>query len=163
MKREASALSDSLHRRPAAPDPVLGAQPRAGRESAAIDVGRIGAHLLLDAWGAPFDVLDAPARVREALQATAAAGGLTLLRVVLEHFEPQGVSAVGLLAESHLAIHTWPERSAFAADLFHCGSLPVEAVVGELVTRLEATASTHCVVQRAARRPHRRLQIHRPR
>ena len=37
-------------------------------------------------------------------------------------FEPQGVTAVGLLAESHLSIHTWPEHCYAAVDIFTCGS-----------------------------------------
>lgn len=110
--------------------------------------GRIGTHLLLEGWGAPSEVLNDPLRVRVALQATVAAGSLTLRRLVLEQFEPQGVTAIALLAESHLAIHTWPERGLFAADLFHCGVLPAIEVVRELAARLDAPSWGHRVVER---------------
>jgi len=51
-----------------------------------------------------------------------AASGATLLHLHLHHFTPfGGVSGVAVLAESHLAIHTWPERSYAAIDMFVCG------------------------------------------
>lgn len=110
--------------------------------------GRVGTHMLLEGWGAPSAVLNDPLRVRVALQATVAAGNLTLRRIVLEQFEPQGVTAIALLAESHLAIHTWPERGLFAADLFHCGLLTATDVVRELAARLDAPSWSHRVVER---------------
>lgn len=112
--------------------------------------GRVGTHLLLEGWGAPSEVLNDPLRVRVALQATVAAGDLTLRRMVMEQFEPQGITAIALLAESHLAIHTWPERGLFAADLFHCGTLPTVDVVRELAARLDAPSWSHRVVERVA-------------
>lgn len=109
---------------------------------------RVGAHLLLEGWHAPAAVLDDPLRVRIALHATVVVANLTLRRLVLESFEPQGITAVALLAESHLAIHTWPERGLFAADLFHCGTLPAAEVVRELTARLEASSWNLRVVER---------------
>lgn len=115
----------------------------------------LGVHLVLDGWGSPFAVLDDPQRVRAALEATAAAAGLTLLQVATERFAPQGVTVVGLLAESHVAIHTWPEHGAFAADLFHCGT-PAQAdldrAAREITTRLEATHCDSRTVERIAPR-----------
>ncbi|MGH9382632.1 MAG: adenosylmethionine decarboxylase [Thermoanaerobaculia bacterium] len=115
---------------------------------------RLGTHVLLDAWGAPFLVLDDPERVRSALEATVEAARLTLLAQELKQFEPQGVTALALLAESHLAIHTWPEHGAFAADLFHCGELSlreIPALMHDLADRLEATYWDYQVVERRAR------------
>ena len=40
---------------------------------------------------------------------------------VSHHFHPQGVTALGLIAESHVAIHTWPEYRYAAIDVFTCG------------------------------------------
>lgn len=114
---------------------------------------KLGTHVLLDAWGAPFPVLDDAERIRDALEATVEAARLTLLAQELRHFEPQGVTAVALLAESHLAIHTWPEHGAFAADLFHCGELPlleIPALMNDLAARLEATSWDYQVVERRA-------------
>ena len=44
-----------------------------------------------------------------------------VLNLISKKFEPQGVTAIALLAESHLSIHTWPEAHYSAVDIFTCG------------------------------------------
>ncbi len=79
-----------------------------------------GAHLLVDFWGAR-DLTD-PARIQTALVAAAEAAKATVLHAYVHHFGGAGgVSGVVLLAESHISIHTWPERSFAALDIFMCG------------------------------------------
>jgi S-adenosylmethionine decarboxylase proenzyme len=46
----------------------------------------------------------------------------TILGVKSHHFPGGGVTAIFLLAESHLSIHTWPEHSGFCIDIFTCGT-----------------------------------------
>ena len=78
----------------------------------------LGRHLLADYW-----------RCREltaaewetALQEAVAATGLTLLELHCRPFHPQGLTAVAVLSESHLTVHTWPEEEYVAVDLFTCG------------------------------------------
>ena len=89
-----------------------------------------GTHLLLDLWGASN--LTDPARIDVALRDAAEAAGATILHSHFHHFGPDGgVSGVLVLAESHISIHTWPERDFAAVDIFMCGacdpyrSLPV--------------------------------------
>jgi S-adenosylmethionine decarboxylase len=89
-----------------------------------------GTHLLLDLWGASN--LTDPARIDRALRDAAEAAGATILHSHFHHFGPDaGVSGVLVLAESHISIHTWPERDFAAVDIFMCGacnpydSLPV--------------------------------------
>ncbi|MEM8929938.1 MAG: adenosylmethionine decarboxylase [Acidobacteriota bacterium] len=69
------------------------------------------------------DLLDQPARLRDLLIDAAQRSGATVVGDTFHHFSPQGVTGVVLLAESHLAIHTWPERAYAAVDLFTCGHL----------------------------------------
>ena len=38
-----------------------------------------------------------------------------------QHSENGGISGVLVLAESHISIHTWPERSFDTIDIFMCG------------------------------------------
>lgn len=47
---------------------------------------------------------------------------LTPLKDAAHQFDPQGVSIIYLLAESHLSIHTWPENQSFAMDIHSCNS-----------------------------------------
>ena len=59
--------------------------------------------------------------------------GATLLHIHLHHFTPNGgVSGVAVLAESHVSIHTWPERGYAALDIFMCGDARPELCVGVL-------------------------------
>ena len=89
-----------------------------------------GTHLLLDLWGARN--LTDPAQIDAALREAAEAANATILHSHFHHFGPDGgVSGVLVLAESHMSIHTWPERDFAAIDIFMCGacnpyeSLPV--------------------------------------
>jgi S-adenosylmethionine decarboxylase proenzyme len=82
----------------------------------------LGIHLLLDVAGVPFEKLDDPALVERLLAATVARMGAALLGVHVHRLAPQGVSGVAVIAESHLTIHTWPERGEAAIDLFTCGN-----------------------------------------
>jgi S-adenosylmethionine decarboxylase len=79
-----------------------------------------GTHLLIDVWGASR--LSELAHVRATLTAAVGAVGATLLHLDLHHFQPEGgISGVAVLAESHMSIHTWPERGYAALDVFVCG------------------------------------------
>jgi S-adenosylmethionine decarboxylase len=41
--------------------------------------------------------------------------------LITHRFDPQGVTGLALLAESHISIHTWPESGYAAVDVFTCG------------------------------------------
>jgi S-adenosylmethionine decarboxylase len=80
-----------------------------------------GMHLLVDLWGASN--LTDPAMIDGALREAAEAAGATILHSHFHHFGPDGgVSGVLVLAESHISIHTWPERDFAAIDVFMCGA-----------------------------------------
>jgi S-adenosylmethionine decarboxylase len=81
----------------------------------------VGMHCILELYGCPSSLLDNPTFIREHLQEAAKQAKSTLLGEVLHEFEPQGVTALVLLAESHISIHTWPERGYAAVDVFTCG------------------------------------------
>jgi S-adenosylmethionine decarboxylase len=87
-----------------------------------------GVHLIVDLYDARH--LDNIDRIDEALRRAVAAAGATLLHIHLHHFEPNGgVSGVAVLAESHISIHTWPEASYAALDVFMCGDAKPEACI----------------------------------
>jgi S-adenosylmethionine decarboxylase len=80
-----------------------------------------GMHLLVDLWGAS-NLCD-PDHIDQALREAAEAAGATILHGHFHHFSPNGgVSGVLVLAESHISIHTWPERDFAAIDIFMCGA-----------------------------------------
>jgi S-adenosylmethionine decarboxylase len=80
-----------------------------------------GSHLLVDLWGATN--LTSPSHIDAALKEAAIVAGATILHSHFHHFTPNGgVSGVLVLAESHISIHTWPERDFAAIDIFMCGA-----------------------------------------
>ena len=79
-----------------------------------------GMHILLDFWGASH--LTDPTYIGHVLREAAKAAGATVLHSHFHRFLPNGgVSGVLVLAESHISIHTWPERGFAAIDIFMCG------------------------------------------
>jgi S-adenosylmethionine decarboxylase len=87
-----------------------------------------GSHLIIDLWDA--DHLSDVGVIELALRRSARAAGATLLHLHLHRFSPNGgVSGVAVLAESHISIHTWPERGYAAVDVFTCGNTEPHNVV----------------------------------
>jgi len=87
--------------------------------------------------------------------ATAAvrAGGGTVLDSSHVIFPNGAVTLVLILAESHLAIHTWPEENLIAVDLFSCGTIAAERVASELIKSLRlADPQVHRMERGASRR-----------
>ncbi|MEM7251948.1 MAG: adenosylmethionine decarboxylase, partial [Pseudomonadota bacterium] len=87
-----------------------------------------GIHLIADFWGAAN--LGSISFMEQAMREAVEAAGATLLHIHLHHFgEGAGVSGVAVLAESHISVHTWPERDFAAFDIFMCGDArPEEAL-----------------------------------
>ena len=80
-----------------------------------------GSHLILDLWDASD--LDDEAKIEQAMKDAVKAAGATLLHIHLHKFSPNGgVSGVAVLAESHISVHTWPEKGFAAFDVFMCGA-----------------------------------------
>ncbi len=79
-----------------------------------------GTHLIIDLWQASS--LDDIEVVKAALRDAAEAAGATLLNIDLHCFTPNGgITGVAVLAESHISIHTWPDCTYAAVDVFMCG------------------------------------------
>ncbi len=82
---------------------------------------RLGKHLILDISNVRnIQSLTTVDAVCAALDRVVAECKLTVVGRTAHQFEPQGATVVYLLSESHLSIHTWPERGAACVDLFCC-------------------------------------------
>lgn len=96
-----------------------------------------GHHLLVDFWGAKN--LDDPGLIEKTLREAALAAGATILHGHFHHFTPNGgVSGVLVLAESHISIHTWPERNFAAVDVFMCGACDPQKTIPVMQSCFEA-------------------------
>lgn len=78
-------------------------------------------HLLVEYWDCEARLLDDAERLLALLREAARAAGTTVIHEHSHRFSPQGVSAVVVIQESHLSIHTWPEAGYAAVDFYTCG------------------------------------------
>ena len=78
-------------------------------------------HLLLELYRCDKEKLNDESFLRCAINKAAKLANATVLHLISNKFEPQGVTAIALLAESHISIHTWPESNYSAVDIFTCG------------------------------------------
>lgn len=87
-----------------------------------------GTHIIADFWGAAR--LDDLQLMESALRDAVNQAKATLLHIHLHHFTPNGgISGVAVLAESHISVHSWPERNYAAFDVFMCGDAePAKAI-----------------------------------
>lgn len=93
-------------------------------------------HVTADVSGVDAALLDDAALLRELALRSAVDGGATVLGELCHKFDPQGVSLVLLLAESHLSVHTWPEAGCCYVDVFTCGDVDPTPILGMIVDRL---------------------------
>ncbi len=78
-------------------------------------------HYLLELYKCDYEKLNDESFLRCALNKASKIANAKVLNLISNKFEPQGVTAIALLAESHLSIHTWPEAHYSAVDIFTCG------------------------------------------
>jgi S-adenosylmethionine decarboxylase len=82
----------------------------------------LGRQVLAELYDCDALILADHLAVERAMNEAARASGATIVQSAFHHFNPHGVSGVVIIAESHLAIHTWPEHRYAAVDVFTCGS-----------------------------------------
>ncbi|MEV4125219.1 adenosylmethionine decarboxylase [Nocardia sp. NPDC049707] len=82
-----------------------------------------GWHVLAEFGGVDADLCDDLEQLESALRESLIAAGVTICDVVHKKFDPQGVTVLALLSESHASIHTYPESGDIFVDVFTCGSI----------------------------------------
>jgi S-adenosylmethionine decarboxylase len=81
----------------------------------------LGRQMLVEFYDCDSTRLNDRELLRNAMRQAAVTAGATVITDVFHEFNPHGISGVVVIAESHLAIHTWPEFKFAAVDLFTCG------------------------------------------
>jgi S-adenosylmethionine decarboxylase len=81
----------------------------------------LGRHLVVEYSGCDRNILDDTDRLQKCLNEAVRKSGATIVETVFHRYNPQGVSGVVVIAESHCSIHTWPEYGYAAVDYFTCG------------------------------------------
>ncbi len=106
-------------------------------------------HTLLELYGCPAALLANSDALHPLLLAAVRAAGATVVTEVFHNFSPHGVSGVIVIAESHVAIHTWPEHAYAAVDIFSCNlALDHAAMSRGIATALGAVRMESRVVER---------------
>ena len=82
----------------------------------------MGKHYLLNLYGCSYAHLNDVYFLIDLLGNAAVASGATVCQTIHKKFEPQGCTVLCLLSESHISIHTWPEKKYAAMDIFMCGN-----------------------------------------
>lgn len=78
-------------------------------------------------------LLDDRAWVRGFIERIVEELGLTIYQTVVHCFQPVGITAVGIIGESHVSVHTWPERGYAHVEILSCDRLPDERAIGEAI------------------------------
>ena len=106
-------------------------------------------HLLLELYRCDYEKLNDESFLRCTLNRAAKLAKATVLNLISNKFEPQGVTAIALLAESHISIHTWPESNYSAIDIFTCGqNMMPELASQHLIEALKAEEHYLRIIER---------------
>src|SRR5271154_94239 len=101
-----------------------------------------GVHLIVDIHGANKTRLNDLGHVERTLMDCVDVSDATLLHIHVHPFEPEGLSGVAVLAESHISIHTWPTTGYAAVDIFMCGNTKPDACISILKAAFDTTHIT---------------------
>lgn len=112
----------------------------------------LGRQLVVELWGCTRAMDDADG-IRQALLRAVERAGATVIEVCVHPFSPHGVSGMAMLAESHIAVHTWPETGYVAVDVFTCGeAVAPECAVDELCRLFEPKHTSVIEIRRGIQR-----------
>lgn len=119
------------------------------RDGGEKELRNLGRHILVEFYGCNRKKLNDLKFIQNIMIGAAEHAKATVVEDVFHKFNPHGVSGVVVIAESHLAIHTWPEYGYAAVDLFTCGAHvdPWDAFM-YLNEKLEATNKTTMELKR---------------
>lgn len=82
----------------------------------------LGKHLIVELTDCDGSVLNDVTRLERYLNEAVRRSGATIVKSVFHRYNPQGISGVIIIAESHISMHTWPEYNYAALDFFTCGN-----------------------------------------
>ena len=105
-------------------------------------------HILFTLKGCPFELLDDEEFIRMLLYRATKECKSTLLNLATHKFDPQGVTGVAMLAESHISIHTWPEEGKAACDIYTCGDAEPKVGCDIIIHQLKSQDHTLSYIER---------------
>ena len=108
----------------------------------------LGKHYIAEFYGCNRTFIDDVDRIENILLKAVEISNATMIKPFFHKFSPQGVTGVILISESHLSIHTWPERGYAAVDLFSCGDFNYNETFDYIEREIESEKAFVSVIQR---------------
>jgi S-adenosylmethionine decarboxylase proenzyme len=108
----------------------------------------LGSHILIEFHSCDNEVLDSVDAIESIMLTSVEESGATLVKPFFHRFTPHGVSGICVVAESHFAVHTWPEHGYAAVDLFSCGEYDYLKAMEIIAQGIKSTQWTAAVVER---------------
>ena len=105
----------------------------------------------MDLWLADAEPLRHVSTWETLLPEACRLAGATVLGARFHQFQPEGVTGIVLLAESHASVHTWPEAGLATLDVFTCGALDARAIVDRIREALNPVRERVTAVARGDR------------
>jgi S-adenosylmethionine decarboxylase proenzyme len=115
---------------------------------------RFAKHIILEIWDA--ENTNSASTIKQALKDACQKGNLPLDKLYIHRFSPYGISGVALIAEAHITIHTWPEYSFAAVDIYSGGGSADIAEVAKVITKAFSPCQVNEIrLSRGRKRPAR--------
>jgi len=93
----------------------------------------MGKHLILEMYDVNFELLNTLESLLQSMTSNIELANMTILNIFHHRFNPQGLTILFALAESHVSIHTFPEKGSLTADAYTCGDGNPEIIINGLI------------------------------
>lgn len=108
----------------------------------------LGIHLIADFFQCDGSIINSVESVKKIMIESVKISGAEIVEPFFHKFTPHGVSGIIVVAESHFAIHTWPEHYAAAVDIFSCGEFDYMAALYLIRDELKSESSSLTKISR---------------
>ena len=108
----------------------------------------LGTHYLAEFFNCDRSKINDIAFIERIMIEATELSGARMIKPLFHHFSPQGISGVIVIAESHFAIHTWPEHGYAAVDLFSCSDFDYKTAMNHIGKNISAQFHSVALVRR---------------
>lgn len=109
----------------------------------------LGKHHIIELEDCDPEMLKDSPVIEKILLDAAKQSGATIINYFFHQFSPHGVSGVIIIAESHISIHTWPDKGYAAIDVFTCSKdMNADSILPYLKKHLSAEKSREIIISR---------------
>lgn len=97
----------------------------------------LGIHIVAELYGIKREILNSPEFLRKTILHACKKAKASVIDDIFHKFSPCGVTGIVAIAESHISIHTWPEHSYAAVDVFSCRKVNPEVIIKSIIKSLK--------------------------